>query len=146
MERKLSPFFINQIQGQNSAPQNLSDSLSSKVTDNKPKMALEDKNFAAIDLKLTRINQKNLNTETRLDKFIQDIHLSLSKISSQINEKNMQSSKIESMVEKYNQTILSFEKRMSQVLKVLEERDAQIILLQSIIEESRRELSKLKRL
>lgn len=152
MERRLHPDFIsnttisdgsskneNRIQTEfDPTPQSLKKEASSIATSTEFETDTK--------LRIGRLNQKVSMIEKRLDQYIQESHINISKISSRVNEKGLQETKVESLIERHNQVLLSFEKRMSQLAKYIEEKDAHILLLQGQLEESRKELFRLKRL
>lgn len=97
-------------------------------------------------LKMNRMTQKMGNFEDRLDGLTQEVRAANSKISSRLNERGLAEHKIEALIERQNSVINSFEKRMNQMTRNLEESQLQLIRTQSALEDARREIAKLKRL
>lgn len=154
MERRLHPDFIasnesistnalseKRIQAQfDPTPHSLKKEIPGTINHHDDEFTVETK------LRMARLSQKVTLIEKRLDKFIQEAHTDISKMASRLNEKVMQDTKVEALIERHNQVLLSFEKRMSQLAKYLEEKDHHIMLLQSQLEESKKELYRLKRI
>lgn len=97
-------------------------------------------------LKTNRMNQKILNFESRIDNIAYEMRASLVKMSSRFSERIVADHKIEALIERQNTVVNSFEKRMNQLVKIVEESQTQLIRTQAALDEARREISKLKRL
>lgn len=97
-------------------------------------------------LKMNRIAQKMANFEDRIDGITQEMRVAHSKLSSRFNERGLAEHKIEALIERQNAMINNFEKRMTQMAKVVEESQLQLVRTQSALEDARREIAKLKRL
>jgi chromosome segregation ATPase len=97
-------------------------------------------------LKINRLTQKLANFEDRLDGLTQEVRTANSRLSSRFNERGLAEHKIEALIERQNSVINSFEKRMNQMTKNLEDSQLQLIRTQSALEDARREIAKLKRL
>lgn len=97
-------------------------------------------------LKMNRFTHKMANFEDRLDSLTQEVRAANSKLTSRFNERGLAEHKIEALIERQNSVINTFEKRMAQMAKNLEDSQLQLIRTQSALEDARREIGKLKRM
>ncbi|MES2768583.1 MAG: hypothetical protein V4596_05490 [Bdellovibrionota bacterium] len=97
-------------------------------------------------LKMNRIAQKMANFEDRLAGVTQEMRATHAKLSSRFTERGLAEHKIEALIERQNSVINSFEKKMAQMSKVIEDSNLQLLRTQSALEDARREIAKLKRL
>lgn len=97
-------------------------------------------------LKMNRIAQKMANFDDRLEGITQEMRSTHSKLSSRFTERGLAEHKIEALIERQNSVINSFEKKMAQMAKVIEDSNLQLLRTQSALEDARREIAKLKKL
>ena len=97
-------------------------------------------------LKMNRMAQRMANFEERIDGISQEMRTTHSKLSSRFTERGLAEHKIEALIERQNSVINSFEKKMTQMSKVIEDSNLQLLRTQSALEDARREIAKLKRL
>lgn len=151
MERRLNPLFqesLNktqqkiQIQEQfDPTPQILQPNTSqSTINANMMEFLNESK------IKMNRMTQKMANLEDRVDAITQEMRATHTRLSTRFNERALAESKVEALIERQNSIINSFEKRMTQMARVIEDSQLQLLKTQSALEDARREIAKLKKL
>lgn len=149
MEKRLHPVFQEKtqqtrIQTQfDPTPESLTGQLQKKDLSADPKLqeALNEQ-----QLKINRFSQRLHNTEMRMESFTEEMRTQITKISSRFNEVGLNHTKIESMMERHNSILHAFEKRINQMVKLLENSQTQLLTTQAALEDARREIMKLKRL
>jgi hypothetical protein len=97
-------------------------------------------------LKLNRLAQKMTYFEDRFDGLTQEVRAGNTKLSGRFTERALAETKIEALIERQNSMINSFEKRMTQMGKTLEDAQLQLLRTQSALEDARKEIAKLKKL
>ncbi|MBK9294544.1 MAG: hypothetical protein IPM57_08880 [Oligoflexia bacterium] len=118
----------------------------------KLKKQIEDSNF---------LNQENSkNTALRMEKLINRLqlhderlnmlqkeqHEKFSDLNQKVREKSLNETKIESLIERHNQIVQSFELRISQAQKLIDNQSLQLAKQQELIDDARRQIEKLKKL
>ena len=148
MERKLNTLF----QQNNSTPQvriqEKFDPTPSVFAQQNAAAASSDMNEFVNEskLKLNRLAQKMSQFEDRFEGLTQEVRASHTKLSGRFTERALAETKIEALIERQNSIINTFEKRMSQMNKTLEDAQLQLLRTQSALEEARKEIAKLKKL
>jgi len=148
MERKLHPSFQQihspKIQTQfDPTPASLTQNLESSK--NALKADIQEHTQETM-LKFNRLSQKISQLEGRIDHVTADLRGAYSKIAARVSERSLNDTKIESMIEKHNQMVNAFEKRLMQMTKLIEDSQAQLLTTQGALEEARREIARLKRI
>lgn len=70
----------------------------------------------------------------------------LSQLSQKLGERKALDMKVQEMVDRHNTVLRSYELRLSQLQKLISEREQQIMNLTAVVNESKMEISRLKRL
>jgi hypothetical protein len=149
MEKRLHPLFqqsANQprIQAQfDPTPANLTENLAAKTATSSADVS---EFVGETKLKLNRMNQKIVTIEDRLENFALEVRSNFSKIAGRLNEHGLNDTKIESLIERHNNMIHAFEKKLIQMAKLLEDSQAQLITTQGALEDARREIARLKKI
>lgn len=89
-------------------------------------------------------------TTQRLDEIIksglQDLNGKQSQLISKVNERTVGDAKIQQLVDRHNHLIQTFEQRMNQLQKVMNEQEMQLMSSRAELKEAQREIARLKRL
>lgn len=93
-----------------------------------------------------RIQQHLQRQDTQMQSNSQDVHNKLAKIVSRLNERLTSDSKIEELMDRQQQVIQSFELRLSQMQKIINEQELMLAAARSELKEAQREITRLKRL
>ncbi len=97
-------------------------------------------------LRMNRMNQKISMFEARADNLVHEVKTSLTKMSARFSERTIADHKVETLIERQNLIINNFEKRMNQMVKVIEDSQTHLLKTQAALDDARREIAKLKRL
>lgn len=152
MERRLHPLFQQSLE---SDPKNQKIQIQEKFDPTPMRYTQAPQSSASADmmefineskLKMNRFAQKIANMEDRIDGLTQEVRAANAKFTSRYSERGLAEHKIEALIERQNSMINSFEKRMAQMAKHMEESQLQLIRTQSALEDARREIAKLKKL
>ena len=100
----------------------------------------------SICLRLEKAIQKTGLLDDRLNYIVKEINERLTYMMSRMKEKSFSDTKIEALIERHNQIVHSFELRISQSQKVIENQALQLSTQQALIDDARRQIEKLKRL
>ena len=76
---------------------------------------------------------------------ISDINEKVAALSGKQNSSKINEAKIEQLVDRHNQTLQNFEVKMNQMQKIMSEQQMQIINYKSLLDQSHKELARLKR-
>ena len=91
----------------------------------------------------TSIEKLQKNVE-RNNKFIESLHKDLNEskanLSSKINERKVQESKIEDLLDRQNMVIRNFENRLTAMQKIINEKEIQLMNYASVLQEAQRRL------
>lgn len=107
----------------------------------------------------TRMNEWMESCKTRFDRFncagsrmekflkdkIHEINEKFAHLSSRIIERRLQESKIQEMMDRHNQVLQSYEVRIGQIQKLVNDQQIQLMSAKAALEESRREITRLKK-
>lgn len=93
-----------------------------------------------------RIQQHMQRQDSQIQANSQDVHNKLAKIVSRLNERLTSDSKIEELMDRQQQVIQSFELRLSQMQKIINEQELMLAAARSELKEAQREITRLKRL
>jgi hypothetical protein len=150
MERKLNPLFqqgnLSQVQIQEKFDPTPANYIQSSPAE-APSTSSDVLEFInESKLKMNRLAQKMIHFEDRFEGLTQEVRTGNAKLSSRFTERGLAETKIEALIERQNSIINSFEKRMTQMGKTLEEAQLQLLRTQSALEDARKEIAKLKKL
>jgi hypothetical protein len=67
-------------------------------------------------------------------------------LAGRLKERAMNEAKVEALMERHNQIIQNFEVRLNQAQKIIENQSLNIVKQQDVIDESRRQIERLKKL
>jgi chromosome segregation ATPase len=99
-----------------------------------------------VKIKMNRLAQKVQNIEERLDAVSTEMRGSYAKLASRLAEKAITESRVESFMEKHNQVLQNFERKMGQMTRLLEDYQNKIMISNAALDDARREISRLKKL
>lgn len=84
--------------------------------------------------------------EVRMENLAHELRSKLQSLSGKVSEAHMSDLKTQALMDRHTQLLRQFEARVTQLQKVIEDQEFQILGYQASLEEARRELSKLKKL
>ncbi len=99
-----------------------------------------------LKVRFDRIQQHMQRQDSQMQANSQDVHNKLAKIVSRLNERLTSDSKIEELMDRQQQVIQSFELRLSQMQKIINEQELMLAAARSELKEAQREITRLKRL
>jgi len=99
-----------------------------------------------LTLRFQKIAQRIHGFDDRLKQSALENYERLNFLTSRVNEHTNSDTKVEAMIERHNQIVQSFELRLSQAQKVIENQSLQLARQQLLLDDARREIEKLKRL
>jgi chromosome segregation ATPase len=105
-----------------------------------------DQVLKTLNLKSEKNLQKTTHLEERLTFIVNEINERLSYMASRMKDKSMSDTKIEALIERHNQIVQTFELRINQSQRVIENQALQLSTQQALIDDARRQIEKLKRL
>jgi len=100
----------------------------------------------SVNLRMDKTAQKVGQIDERLKQIVHEVQDRLAFVSGRLKEKQISESKIESFLERHNQIVQSFELRLTQAQRVIENQSLQLNKQQEMIDDARRHIEKLKRL
>lgn len=86
------------------------------------------------------------NLESRFDALAADLRQKYSHLSSKTTEGNLSNLKTQALVDKHTHVLRQFESRTTQLTRVIEEQEFQLMNYKSALDEARKEIAKLKKL
>jgi len=94
--------------------------------------------------------ERVLGFTQRLDEFtkssLRDMITKHSQLVSRVNERKLDDTKIQELVDRHNQLVQSFELRMTQMQKIIGEQELQLMSSRAELQEAQREIARMKRL
>ncbi len=96
--------------------------------------------------RLDRMQQNISKLESNDQILAQDTTQKLNQVYNRLGERKSMDLKIQEMVDRHNSVIRTYEVRLNQLQKLLAEKEAQILASQSLMNELKMELSRMKRL
>ncbi len=96
--------------------------------------------------RLDRMQQNVSKLENNDQLLAQDTTQKLNQVYNRLGERKSMDLKIQEMVDRHNSVLRSYEVRLNQLQKLLAEKDAQLLANQSLLNELKMELTRLKRL
>ena len=100
---------------------------------------------SATKLKFERINSSNQRLDEMIKNTLQDLNTKQSQIISRVNERKVGDAKIQDLVDRHNQLVLSFEVRLNQMQKLVSEQEMHLMSSREELKEAQREIARLKR-
>jgi DNA polymerase II small subunit/DNA polymerase delta subunit B len=97
-------------------------------------------------LKSEKVSQRVAQVESRVDALAQEIRSKYAQLSGRVTERNLMETEVQSMLDRHNQVVRNFENRMVQMQRLVENQQIMLMNSQAALEESRRELARLKRI
>lgn len=97
-------------------------------------------------LKTEKLGQRMAQMEQRSDALSHELRTKYASLSGKITERNLQESEIHGLLERHNQIIRNFENRMTQLQRLIEQQQLQMMNSQAALEEARREIARMKRI
>jgi exonuclease VII large subunit len=101
-----------------------------------------DEHMKSSHLKFERMHQQLIRLEQHHNGLAQDSAQKWTQVSLRMNERKSIDLKINEMVERHSQVVKTFEVRMMNLQKMLQEKEAQLLSAQSAINEARMEISR----
>lgn len=105
-----------------------------------------DEALRSIKLASEAQTNKVQSLEARFENALLEVRTKLQSLGTKVTDSHMADMKTQALMDRHTQLLRQFETRVGQLQKVIEEQEFQILNYQASLEESRRELSKLKRL
>ena len=96
--------------------------------------------------KMERMQVAVSKLENNLQQMAEQSGLKMSSLSQRLSERKSLDSKIQDMIDRHNNVLRSYEMRMSNLQKMIGEKEAQIMQAQSTLNEAKMEIVRLKRL
>ncbi len=97
-------------------------------------------------LKSERLAQAIARSDEHMTKMAQDLSAKVAQLTGKVNERRLVETKVQEMVDRHNQIVHTFEQRMSQLQKLLSEKELHLAGYHSALEEARQTISRLKRI
>lgn len=97
-------------------------------------------------IKMNRLAQKVQNIEERLEALSTEMRANYAKLAARVVEKAVTESRVESFMEKHNQVLQNFERKMGQMTKLLEDYQNKIMISNAALDDARREIARIKKL
>lgn len=97
-----------------------------------------------LQLKFSRNDQRFTRIEEKVEMVAQELKAKQSQLAAKISERTLMDHKIESMLERHNQVIRTFENRLSSMQKLLDEQELHNRNLVAALQDARREIARLK--
>ncbi|MBX9768500.1 MAG: hypothetical protein K2X47_14595 [Bdellovibrionales bacterium] len=97
-------------------------------------------------LKGEKASQRVAQVEGRIEALAQEIRSKYAQLSGRVTERNLMETEVQSMLDRHNQVVRNFENRMTQMQRLIENQQMLLMNSQAALEESRRELARLKRI
>lgn len=97
-------------------------------------------------LKFERIQQYLQKLEQNDHQIVSESTQKFSQINTRLGERKSTDNKIHEMVDRHNSVLKSFEMRLTQMQKLIMEKEAQLLTAQAALNETKMEISRLKRL
>lgn len=91
-----------------------------------------------------RIDQRMVRMDEKMDLVSQELKTKQGQLAAKISERTLMDHKIESMLERHNQVIRTFENRLSTMQKLLDEQELHNRNLTAALQEARREIVRSK--
>lgn len=102
--------------------------------------------FKSGQLKTEKMAQKIQLFEERLNMIQREAQAKWAELAGRLKERAMNEAKVEALMERHNQIIQNFEVRLNQAQKIIENQSLNIVKQQDVIDESRRQIERLKKL
>ncbi len=93
-----------------------------------------------------KTNQQILRLEQNDQTILKDLSQRISSVHSRFSDKTNMEYKIQEMMDKHQSILRSYELKLQQIQKILNEREAQLISTQALLSETKMELARLKRI
>ena len=118
-----------------------------KLTQRVEKIRLElDEWLKTANLRIEKNLTKAAVLEQRFDQAMIEIREKMALLAGKLKERQIMEGKIESLLERHNQVIQSFESRLAQAIRTIDEQQSLIQKQQAQLDENRRTMERLKRL
>lgn len=97
-------------------------------------------------IKMNRLAQKVMNIEERLETLSTEMRASCAKLSAKVSEKVVSETRVEAFMEKHNQVLQNFERKMGQMTKLLEDYQNKVMISNAALDDARREIARMKKI
>ncbi len=98
------------------------------------------------ETRLDRFNHAGSRMELFLKQTIQEINDKFAQMGSRLSERRLHDNKIQEMIDRHNHILQTYEVRLTQVQKLVNEQELQLIAAKAALEDARREISRLKKI
>lgn len=163
MQKQLNPELFGEVSNyglvnkENNAIFNHITQLEQKVGESRHQVALISEHFNKM---VTQINEFVKSTQMKIERLQQSVvrleqndqamnleaSQKISQISQRLGERKTLDLKIQEMVDRHNGVLRSFEVRLGQMQKMMNEKEAMLVAAQTALNEAKMELSRLKRM
>lgn len=92
-----------------------------------------------------RFNSAGSRMEQFLKQTIHEINEKFAHLGGRVAERRLQETKIQEMMDRHNQVLQTYEVRLSQIQKLVQEQEIQLMGARASLEEARREIARLKK-
>lgn len=144
----VAPSFLEEDEWK--AQLNLVEQLRRKIKELESRLELENVKISdlanASKLRMDRLASSCQRMEELLKSTIYDLNEKYAQVASRMNERKINETKVEEMVNRHSHVVHNFEVRMNQLQKIISEQELQIIHTRTALADAQRELSKLKKL
>lgn len=96
-------------------------------------------------LRTDRLTQRLGQLEAKIESQTQEFRQKVTSLSTRVTERGLMETEIQSLIEKHNSVVRSFENRISQLQRLAESQQLQLMNSASTLDEARREMSRLRR-
>lgn len=90
--------------------------------------------------------QKLNSLDSKFEALAQDLRGKYSHLSSKVTEHNLSDMKTQALIDRHTHVLRQFEQRVSQLQRMIEEQEFQILNYKAALEDARKELARIKRL
>ena len=132
---------INELKQQLKLSQKRQDALDEKIS------KLSSQSFEAIKTnfhKLERLSKEFARIDEFQKKLYEEFHKNFASMNSKINEKRMNDSKVEELLDRQNMVIRNFENRLASLQRILSEKEGQLMNYANLLRDAQREMDRLK--
>ncbi len=97
-------------------------------------------------IKMNRLAQKVMNIEERLEVLSTEMRTNYAKLAAKVSEKVVTETRVEAFMEKHNQVLQNFERKMGQMTKLLEDYQNKVMISNAALDDARREIARMKKI
>ena len=104
-----------------------------------------DQSLKSMGLRLEKALTRMQSLEDKLNQIVGEVKERLSFVTARVRERQTLDARAENVIDRHNQIIQSFELKMSQAQKVIDNQALQLAKQQDLLDEARRQLERLKK-